>query len=67
MAVGILIKIKSTVVEMGPKKGGAAAAGEEDDVTTDKFWKDYKKNCQQLDLTPNAEIKRMNELYLEER
>ena len=51
---------------MPPKKSAASAAnGEEEDVTYDLFFKNYRKNCQTLEIPVNLRMKEMYEEYLE--
>ena len=48
---------------MGPKK---KSAEEGEDLSTEQFWKCYKKLCTQLDVTPSKAIKeRYDTDYLE--
>mmetsp|Transcript_7396 Transcript_7396/g.8930 ORF Transcript_7396/g.8930 Transcript_7396/m.8930 type:complete len:228 (+) Transcript_7396:29-712(+) len=51
---------------MPPKKGGAAAGGDEEDVTTEVFFKNYRKNCLSLEIPVNARMKELYEEYVEE-
>ena len=52
--------------KMGPKKSAAAAQGDEEDVSCDKFYKEYRKNCVLLECPVNPRMKEMYEEYVEE-
>ena len=51
---------------MPPKKAAAAAGGDEEDVSCDKFYKEYRKNCQLLECQVNPRVREMYEEYVEE-
>ena len=52
---------------MPPKKAKAAAAtADPDDVSVDAFWKQYRKNCSNLEIPQSPCLKALYTLYEED-